>query len=90
VQFISQIMEELTATANELKTMVERISSGSQVQSNNIQEMVSSVNTLLDGNEKNVLIIDEMRHNLQNLRDTASTLSDKVDEFKIAKTSSRF
>ena len=47
--------------------------------------MVSSVNLLLNGNDKNVHIIGEMRQNLQDLRDTAEILSSKVDEFKVAK-----
>ena len=82
VQFISQIMSEMTQTANDLKHMVEQISKGSQIQSQHMGEMVSSVSTLLTGNDTNVHIIGEMRQNLQDLRDTAQVLSSKVDEFK--------
>ena len=82
VQSISHIMGEVTQTAGSLKSMVERISSGSERQSRNMGEMVGSVSTLLAGNDNNVHIVGGMRYSLNDLRETAKSLNDKVAEFK--------
>lgn len=83
VQSISKTIDEVNNTAGALRQLVENIASGSEIQSKHMSEMVSSVSNLLSGNDNNVHIVGGMRNNLRDLRDTAHSLTDKVDEFKI-------
>ncbi len=82
VQSISVIMEEVIKTSEVLRDMVDEISSGSEVQSGHMAKMVQSVTTLIAGNDHNVEIVGGMRLDLQDLRETALALDDKVAEFK--------
>ncbi len=88
VQSISSIMQEVSQTAGGLTEMVEKIASGSQVQSRHMAEMVESVGLLLQGNDNNVHIVGGMRFSLQDLRETAQSLSDQVAAFKTSTSGS--
>jgi methyl-accepting chemotaxis protein len=82
VQSIVHIMGDVSATVGELKQLVEHISSGSKVQSKHMGEMVVSVADLLSGNDNNMHIVGGLRRALNDLKDMAHSLNDKVSEFK--------
>jgi len=81
---ITRVMNEVTQTANDLKGLVEQISSGSVIQGQHMSEMVESVNHLEAGNDNNLHIVGGMRMTVSDLRDMAQSLNDKVAEFKTA------
>jgi methyl-accepting chemotaxis protein len=82
VQSITRVIDEVTQAANQLKVLVENISSGSEVQSKHMVEMVESVNHLEAGNDNNLHIVGGMRMSLNDLREMAHSLNAKVAEFK--------
>jgi methyl-accepting chemotaxis protein len=86
VQSISQVIEQVTRTADTLRGLVDRISSGSKEQGRQMTEMVESVTELTSGNDNNLHIVGGMRHTTQELREMAQALNAKVAEFKIAET----
>ena len=87
VQSITRVIEQVAQTADDLRGLVEQISSGSEDQGRQMNEMLGSVTELTSGNDNNLHIVGGMRHTTEELRDTAQTLNDKVAEFKVNESS---
>jgi len=83
VQSIAKVIDEVKVAATELKGLVEQISSGSEVQSRHMSEMVDSVTKLEAGNDNNVHIVGGMRFSLSDLRETSQKLTEQVSQFKV-------
>jgi methyl-accepting chemotaxis protein len=82
VQSIAAIMVDVANTVLDLKQVVEQISSGSKVQSQNMAEMVVSVSGLLASNDNSVQIVGGLRQATNALKDMAGALTAQVEAFK--------
>jgi methyl-accepting chemotaxis protein len=75
-------MVDVANTVLDLKQVVEQISSGSKVQSQNMAEMVVSVSGLLASNDNSVQIVGGLRQATNALKDMAGALTAQGEAFK--------